>query len=98
MLRGVELPVAMPLIVSGIRLAVVQVWATATIGPGRRPRPRSDHHPATTRPPAEMIAGSLIVAVVALVLEGVMAFLQRTWTRCPPEPLAGRCTSCRVLV
>ena len=39
MLRRVELPLALPLIVSGLRLAVVQVWATATIaalvaGPG----------------------------------------------------------------
>src|SRR6188768_1546498 len=30
-LRRVELPVAMPLIVTGVRLAVVQVWATATV-------------------------------------------------------------------
>ena len=35
----VELPLALPLVVSGIRLALVQVWATATIaalvaGPG----------------------------------------------------------------
>ena len=35
----VELPLALPLIVSGLRLALVQVWATATIaalvaGPG----------------------------------------------------------------
>ena len=34
-----ELPLALPLIVSGVRLALVQVWATATIaalvaGPG----------------------------------------------------------------
>ena len=39
LLRRVELPLAMPLIVTGVRLAVVQVWATATIaalvaGPG----------------------------------------------------------------
>ena len=38
-LRRVELPLALPLIVAGVRLAVVQVWATATIaalvaGPG----------------------------------------------------------------
>ena len=29
--RGVELPLAMPVILSGVRLALVQVWATATI-------------------------------------------------------------------
>ncbi len=78
-LRGVELPVAMPLIVSGVRLAVVQVWATATVaalvaGPGLG---RIITHGYDSNRPAEVIAGSLIVAVVALVLEGVMAFLQR---------------------
>ena len=45
-LRRVELPVALPLIVSGVRLAVVQVWATAGDRrcTGGRSRPRADHH------------------------------------------------------
>ena len=78
-LRGVELPVAMPLIVSGVRLAVVQVWATATIaalvaGPGLG---RIITHGYDSNHPAEVIAGSIIVAVVALILEGIMALLQR---------------------
>jgi osmoprotectant transport system permease protein len=78
-LRRVELPVAMPLIVSGVRLAVVQVWATATIaalvaGPGLG---RIIIHGYDSNRPAEVIAGSLIVAVIALVLEGVMALAQR---------------------
>ena len=78
-LRRVELPVAMPLIVSGVRLAVVQVWATATIaalvaGPGLG---RIITHGYDSNRPAEVIAGSLIVAVIALVLEGLMALLQR---------------------
>jgi osmoprotectant transport system permease protein len=79
-LRRVELPVAMPLIVSGVRLAVVQVWATATVaalvaGPGLG---RIITHGYDSNRPAEVIAGSLIVALIALVLEGVMALLQRT--------------------
>ncbi len=79
-LRRVELPVAMPLIVSGVRLALVQVWATATVaalvaGPGLG---RIITHGYDSNRPAEVIAGSLIVAVIALVLEGLMAFLQRT--------------------
>jgi osmoprotectant transport system permease protein len=79
-LRRVELPVAMPLIVSGVRLAVVQVWATATIaalvaGPGLG---RIIIHGYDSNRPAEVIAGSLIVALIALALEGLMAFLQRT--------------------
>jgi osmoprotectant transport system permease protein len=78
-LRRVELPVAMPLIVSGVRLAVVQVWATATVaalvaGPGLG---RIITHGYDSNKPAEVIAGSLIVAVIALVLEGAMAFAQR---------------------
>ncbi len=64
-LRGVELPVAMPLIVSGVRLAVVQVWATATIaalvaGPGLG---RIITHGYDSNHPAEVISGSIIVAV-----------------------------------
>ena len=79
-LRRVELPVAMPLIVSGVRLAVVQVWATATVaalvaGPGLG---RIITHGYDSNRSAEVIAGSLIVAVIALVLEGLMALLQRT--------------------
>ena len=78
-LRRVELPVAMPLIVSGVRLAVVQVWATATIaalvaGPGLG---RIIVHGYDSNRPAEVIAGSLIVAVIALVLEGLLALVQR---------------------
>ncbi len=78
-LRGVELPVAMPMIVSGVRLAVVQVWATATIaalvaGPGLG---RIITHGYDSNHPAEVISGSLIVAIVALILEAMMAFLQR---------------------
>lgn len=78
-LRRVELPMAMPLIVSGIRLAVVQVWATATIaalvaGPGLG---RIILHGYDSDHGYEVIAGSLIVASVALVLEAMMATLQR---------------------
>lgn len=78
-LRRVELPVALPLIFSGVRLAVVQVWATATVaalvaGPGLG---RIITHGYDSNRPAEVIAGSLIVAVIALVLEGLLAYAQR---------------------
>lgn len=78
-LRRVELPLAMPLIVSGIRLAVVQVWATATIaalvaGPGLG---RIIVHGYDSFQTAEVVAGSLIVAVVALALELSMAVVQK---------------------
>ena len=85
-LRRVELPVALPLIVSGVRLAVVQVWATATIaalvaGPGLG---RIITHGYDANQPAEVIAGSLIVAVIALALEILMAVLQRRLDPLPP--------------
>lgn len=78
----VELPVALPLVVSGVRLALVQVWATATIaamvaGPGlgrviTDGFYRSDY--------AKGIAGALVVAVIALVLEALAALAQRAAT------------------
>jgi osmoprotectant transport system permease protein len=79
LLRRVELPLAMPLIVAGIRLAVVQVWATATIaalvaGPGLG---RIIVHGYESFQTAEVIAGSLIVAVIALVLELALALVQK---------------------
>jgi osmoprotectant transport system permease protein len=78
-LRRVELPLALPLIVSGIRLAVVQVWATATIaalvaGPGLG---RIIVHGYESFQTAEVVAGSLIVAAVALVLELALGLLQK---------------------
>lgn len=78
-LRRVEVPLAMPMIVSGIRLAVVQVWATATIaalvaGPGLG---RIIIHGYDSFQTAEVVAGALIVAVVALVLELLLAGLQK---------------------
>jgi osmoprotectant transport system permease protein len=78
-LRQVELPLAMPLIVSGIRLAVVQVWATATIaalvaGPGLG---RIIVHGYESFQTAEVVAGSLIVAAVALLLELTLIGVQK---------------------
>jgi len=78
--RRVELPLAMPLIVTGVRLAVVQVWATATIaalvaGPGLG---RIITLGFIRQDVAEVVAGALVVAVIALVLEGGMALLQRS--------------------
>lgn len=78
-LRRVELPLAMPLVVAGIRLAVVQVWATATIaalvaGPGLG---RIIVHGYDSFQTAEVVAGSLIVALVALLLELTLGLVQK---------------------
>lgn len=75
----VELPLALPLVVSGLRLALVQVWATATIaalvaGPGlgtliTQGFYRTDY--------AKGIAAAIVVAVVALLLELLGAAAER---------------------
>jgi len=75
----VELPLALPLVVSGLRLALVQVWATATIaalvaGPGlgiliTEGFYRTDY--------AKGIAAAIVVAVVAFGLELIGAAVQR---------------------
>ena len=75
----VELPLALPLIASGVRLALVQVWATATIaalvaGPGLG-RVITDGFFRTNY--GKGIAGAVVVGLVALVLELLAAGLQR---------------------
>ncbi len=78
----VELPLALPLVFSGLRLALVQVWATATIaalvaGPGLG-RVITDGFFRTNY--GKGIAGAIVVALVALVLEVAAAAGQRAVT------------------
>lgn len=77
--RQVELPLALPLIATGLRLAVVQVWATATIaalvaGPGLGNVVTEGF---ATRDTAQVIGGAFVIAVVAVVLELAMALVER---------------------
>lgn len=86
----VELPLALPLVVSGVRLALVQVWATATIaalvaGPGLG-RVITDGFFRTDY--GKGLAGAVVVAVVALVLEGLAALVQRAVRPVPAGPPA----------
>ena len=93
LLRGVELPLAMPLIVNGIRLAVVQVWATATIaalvaGPGLG---RIITLGFVRQDIAMVVAGALLAGGIALLLELGMAAVQ---SRLDPLPrTAGQLTA-----
>lgn len=78
LLRRVELPLALPLILTGVRLAVVQVWATATIaamvaGPGLG---RIITLGFQRQDVVEVVAGAFVVAGIALVLEGLMVLAQ----------------------
>ena len=82
----VELPLALPLVLSGVRLALVQVWATATIaalvaGPGLG-NVITDGF--ANQRYSEGVAGAVVVALVALVLEISGAVLAR---RLAPDPL-----------
>lgn len=76
----VELPCALPLIFSGIRSATLQVVATATIaaftGLGGLGRYVIDGR--QTSQSDMMIGGAVLVAVLALLLELVLAVVQRT--------------------
>jgi len=84
----VELPLSLPLVMSGVRLALVQIWATATIaalvgGPGLGNVIRLGF--ANTDRRSQGIAGALLVALVALVLELLAAWLQRAVDPLPPS-------------
>lgn len=85
--RRVELPLASPLVVSGIRLALVQVWATATIaalvaGPGLG-RVITDGFAANYY--GKGLAGAVVVAGVALLLEAASAVVQGAVDPVPSE-------------
>jgi osmoprotectant transport system permease protein len=79
LLRRVELPLAVPLVLTGIRLAAVQIVATMTIaalvsGPGLGVLIQEGF--ATQNRP-ELEAGAVLVVVLALLVEGAFAVLQR---------------------
>lgn len=78
-LTRVELPLAMPLVMSGIRLAAVQIVATLTIaslvaGPGLG---RLISQGIGTQDDAELVSGAILVLVLALLVEGILAWLER---------------------
>jgi len=94
-MRQVEVPLALPLILTGIRLAAVQIIATATLGAfvlggglGRFINSgfgRQDQ--------AELVGGAVLVAVLALTVEGAFELLQR---RLDPRRRVARLSGRRV--
>ncbi|PFG34660.1 ABC transporter permease [Sanguibacter antarcticus] len=84
-LLGVELPLAMPLIATGLRSATVQVVATiplaALVGGGGLGRIVVEGF--GTQRYGQVIAGGFLVAVLCLLVEGVLAAGQRLVT--PPQ-------------
>lgn len=79
LLFKVEIPIAMPLIFSGLRSATLQVIATATVAAavsvGGLGRLLIDGQ--ATRDYGQMAAGALLVAVLALLVDALFAGLQR---------------------
>lgn len=78
-LRQVEIPNALPLLLSGLRSAVLQVVATATIaayiGLGGLGRYLIDGIALGDYP--QTAGGAVLVAVLAVVLDGILALVQR---------------------
>lgn len=78
-LRDVELPLAAPLVVQGLRLAGVQVIATATIaalaGGGGLGRLITEGFNRQDQP--QLVSGAVLVAALALAVEGLFELLQR---------------------
>ena len=79
-LRKVELPCALPLLLSGVRSATLQVIATATIAAsislGGLGRYLIDGLSVSDY--AEMASGAILVAALALVMDGILSIVQRT--------------------
>ncbi|MCW2839079.1 MAG: Glycine/betaine transporter permease [Aeromicrobium sp.] len=85
-LRKVEIPLALPIIVGGFRSAVLQVVATATVaayvGLGGLGRYLIDGQAISDY--AQMAGGSVLVIALALVLDALFASLQVAATRRRP--------------
>ncbi|MET0448988.1 MAG: ABC transporter permease [Aeromicrobium sp.] len=86
-LRKVEIPLALPIIVGGARSAVLQVVATATVaayvGLGGLGRFLIDGQAVSDY--AQMAGGSVLVVLLAFLLDGVFAGLQGLATGRRPQ-------------
>ena len=81
-LTGVELPLALPVLVGGFRVALLQVIATATIGAylGGGGLGRYVIDGIARRDEGMLYAGVLLVAVLAIGTDVILAWLQRRLT------------------
>jgi osmoprotectant transport system permease protein len=79
LLRRVEIPVAVPVIVGGVRSATVQVIATATLGAiyGLGALGGFIVEGVAQRDDGRLFGGVVLVALLALVAEGGLALVQR---------------------
>ncbi len=74
----VELPIALPLILSGLRTAVLQVIATATIAAyvGTDSLGYFIFQGESSRDYTTMLGGAVLIAALALIVEGLLALVQ----------------------
>jgi len=80
-IRKVELPLAVPTVMGGIRGATIAIVATATIAPLAGVETLGDFIiNASIYGDDGRLAGAILVAVLALTLEGLLALLQRRLT------------------
>lgn len=79
LLRRVEIPLALPVILAGVRTAAVQVVATATLGAvfGTGGLGRYIIDGIAQRKEEEVFAGALIVAALSIATELAFAVIQR---------------------
>jgi osmoprotectant transport system permease protein len=90
LIRRVELPVALPLVITGVRVAAVQVVATATLGPlvGYRNlgTPIITGFQSSDKGP--LLAGAIAVVALALLTDAVFVAAERVLV--PWRPRVGR--------
>jgi len=91
LLRRIELPLAVPYLAAGFRTAAVQVVATAALasfvnGGGLGQIISAGFGLGIAVGGGQIVAGGLLVAALALLIEGVLAAVERSVT---PRPLRG---------
>lgn len=80
-IRKVELPIALPTVMGGIRSATIAIVATATIAPLAGVETLGDFIlNRNVYGENGLLAGAILVALLALALEGLLALLQRRLT------------------
>lgn len=93
MLRRVEIPLALPVILAGVRTAAVQVVATATLGAvfGTGGLGRFIIDGIAQRKHEEVFAGALVVAAMSIATELAFAVVERrTTSASQTEPRPGQ--------
>ncbi|MFE4684740.1 ABC transporter permease [Streptomyces sp. NPDC056721] len=90
--RRVELPLAYPMVMTGVRLAAVQVIATATLAAmaGKGGLGRIITAGFNLQDTPQVVAGAVLVALLALLVEGVLAGAGRVL-----DPMKGRSGAAR---